>query len=114
MNIESIVKTALIVSGCLFGLYMLVSFIILEYRNYQNSNAPVFTEPAVAYFKHPETQLVNQGRTSGDVHFITFHTDNGEICKLYMTAQNFYSIPEGSRGILTWQGERFWKFEIEE
>lgn len=117
MNTEtlgSILKTVLWISVGFYIAYLLLHMIVVEYRGRKNSKAPVNTCDAVAFFKHPEQALVNSGRTSGDVHFITFHTDSGEIVKLYMNPQQFYSIPEGSRGKLTWQGDRFWKFEKEE
>lgn len=113
-KLERILQILLYVSLGFCAAYWLLHFIVLEYKNWKNGQAPVNTCGAIAYIKHSETALVNQGRTSGDVHFITFHTDSGEIVKLYMNARQFYSIPEGSRGMLTWQGERFWKFEKEE
>lgn len=116
MDVEKIRSVANIILYIALGfciLYWIAHSIVLASRNHRNSTAQVMTEPAVVYLKHQETALVNQGRTSGDVHFITFHTDSGDIVKLYMNAQDFYSIPEGSRGILTWQGTRFWKFTQE-
>ena len=112
-KIRSIVSIAFYIALGFCLLYWIAHTAVLEYRNWKNSKAPVLTAPAVAYCKHPETALVNQGRTNGNVHFITFHTESGDIVKLYMTAQTFYTIPEGSRGMLTWQGERIWKFEAE-
>lgn len=117
MDAEKIGKAAelsLYIALGFFLFYRLAHMAVVEYKLRQNNKAPVNTCGAVAYFKHPEQALVNAGRTSGDVHFITFHTDSGEIVKLYMNPQQFYSIPEGSRGTLTWQGERFWKFVKEE
>lgn len=117
MDTEKIRATAQIVFYAALGfflLYWVAHTVVLEYKNRKNRKAPVLSSPAIAFCKHPETALVNQGRTSGDVHFITFHTDSGEIVKLYMNPRDFYSIPEGTRGMLTWQGERFWKFEKEE
>lgn len=113
-KIKKIVELSLYAALGFFLLYKLAHLAVVEYKLRQNNNAPVSTCGAVAYFKHPEQALVNAGRTSGDVHFITFHTDSGEIVKLPLNPQQFYAIPEGSRGILTWQGERFWKFEKEE
>lgn len=113
-QLGNILKILLYASVGVYGAYWLLHFIVLEYRNWKNGQAPVNTCGATAYIKHSETALVNAGRTSGDVHFITFHTDDGEAVKLYMNPQQFYSIPEGSRGTLTWQGERFWKFTKEE
>ena len=112
-KLGSIIQIMLYASLAICILYWIAHTVVIEYRGRKNRNAPVNTSPATAYYKHPETALVNQGRTSGDVHFITFHTDSGEAVKLYMTSRDFYSIPEGSRGMLTWQGERFWKFEKE-
>lgn len=116
MEVEKIRSVANILLYIALGfciLYWIAHTVVLEYRSRKNNNAPVMTAPAVAYLKHPETALVNQGRSNADVHFITFHTDSGDIVKLYMNAKDFYSIPEGSCGMLTWQGTRFWKFTQE-
>ena len=112
-KIGKVVELLLYIALCFFLFYRLAHMAVVEYKLRQNNKAPVSTSGAIAYFKHPEQALVNAGRTSGDVHFITFHTDSGEIVKLSMNPRQFYSISEGSRGILTWQGERFWKFEQE-
>ncbi len=112
-KIKKIVELSLYIALGFFLFYRLAHMAVVEYKLRQNNKAPVSTSGAIAYFKHPEQALVNAGRTSGDVHFITFHTDSGDIIKLYMNPRQFYAIPEGSRGILTWQGERFWKFEQE-
>ena len=113
-KIRSVVSIALYAALGLCALYWISHTVVLTYRNHKNSTALVLTEPAVVFLKHPETALVNQGRASADVHFITFCTDSGNFVKVYMNARDYYGIAEGSRGILTWQGERFWKFEKEE
>ena len=89
-------------------------FLLVEYRNHMRSSAPVETARAVAYYKHPDMEPVLTGRASTYVCYITFHTDSGDILKLYMNPQDYYSIPEGSRGILTWQHNKFWKFQKED
>ncbi len=94
--------------------YSLFRWLYIEWRNHKSQKAPVQTCDAVVQCKHPEKVLVNQGRTSGDVHFITFRTSSGETPKLYMTFRDFYAMEEGAKGTLTWQGERFWKFIPEE
>jgi len=92
----------------------LIYFIMVEYRNHKRSSAPVETARAVAYYKHPDMEPVLMGRASTYVYYITFHTDSGDILKLYMNPQDYYSIPEGSWGMLTWQHNKFWKFEKED
>ena len=93
---------------------ILSHLIIVEYRSRKQSRKPLETARAVAYCKHPDMEPVLTGRHSSYNCYITFHTDSGDILKLYMTPQDYHSISEGSRGILTWQYERFWKFEKEE
>lgn len=92
----------------------LIYFITVEYRNHKRSSAPVETARAVAYYKHPDMEPVLTGQASTYVYYITFHTDAGDILKLYMNPQDYYSIPEGSWGMLTWQHNKFWKFEKED
>lgn len=90
---------------------MLVRWIQLERFSRKNSQAAVETDMAVAYFKDPEVGHLPQGRASSSVHYITFHTDGGDIITLYMGPRDYYAIEEGARGKLTWQGARFWGFE---
>ena len=100
-----------LIPAIIFGV---VRFAVLEYRLHKNSIAPVHTERATVYFKHPETDAPYLGRGYSYVHYVTFHTDRGEAVKLYMNRYDFYPLQEGSTGALTWQGEKFWKFEQEE
>ena len=88
----------------------IIRFIVLEYRTHKNSNAPVFTDHATVLIKHPETDAPYLGRGYSYVYYITFHTDFGETVKLYMNRDDFYTLSEGDTGMLTWQGEKFWKF----
>lgn len=90
--------------------YSIARFVVLEYRGYKNRNAPVYTERAVAYHKHEEKDAPYMGRGYSYVYYITFHTDFGEAVKLYMTGDDFFIINEGDAGMLTWQGEKLWKF----
>lgn len=91
-----------------------VYFILVNYRSNKRNNAPVETTRATAYLKHPDMEPVLNGRHSTYIYYITFHTDCGDILKLYMNPTDYFSISEGSCGMLTWQGDRFWKFEKEE
>lgn len=104
-------KTILIV---LAAAAFILHFILVEYRSRRQSSAPVETARAVAYYKHPEMEASLAGRHSTYVYYITFHTESGDILKLYMDRDHYFSIPEGSWGMLTWQRDRFWKFEKEE
>lgn len=91
-----------------------IYFIQVNYRSNKRNNASVETARAVAYYKHPDMETVLLGRHSSYIYYITFHTESGDILKLYMNPQDYFSIPEGSWGTLTWQSDRFWKFEKEE
>lgn len=91
-----------------------IYFVLVNYHSNKRNNAPVETARAMAYYKHPEMEPVLTGRASTYVYYITFHTESGDILKLYMNPKDYYSIPEGSWGMLTWQSDRFWRFEKEE
>ena len=100
----------------IIGLIILVGvlrFSIMEYRLYKRDQCEVETAPATAFYKHPDMEPVLAGRSSTYVYHITFHTDSGDILKLYMNPTEYHSIQEGDKGKLTWQGPRFWKFEQE-
>jgi len=90
-----------------------VYFILVEYRNHRKNSAPVETARAVAYYKHPDMEPALAGRHSSYIYYITFHTESGDILKLYMNPNDYFSIEEGSWGMLTWQHNKFWKFEKE-
>ena len=92
------------------ALYAIIRFLHREYRLHKNSAAPLFTDRATVYLKHEEKDLPYMGRGYDYVRYITFHTDRGESLKLYMTGQEFFEIRENDVGMLTWQGEKFWKF----
>lgn len=102
----TVLKYLLIISVGLLILY----FIRNEIRLHRNSQSPVFTERATVYYKHEEKEMVYAARGNNELFYVTFHTDGGQQLKLYMTYENFYILEEGDTGILTWQGEKFWKF----
>ena len=71
------------------------------------------------FYKHPGPDYVSGAQnihaaTSGYVYHITFHTDTGEILKLYMNPDRFFPIAENAVGMLSWQGSRFRDFIPEE
>ena len=107
---EKIIQIIFYVSIGFFVLYEVIRIAVTMYRNNRRDKAPVRTERAVAYHKHEKNDLVLLGRHSTYVYYITFHTDFGEIVKLYMTRDDYFIINEGDVGQLTWQGEKFWKF----
>lgn len=103
-------KVVFLVVFCLCAGCQLIRYILLEYRIYRNNKAPVYTDRAVAHYKHEETDAPYLGRGYSYVHYITFHTDSGIAVKLYMNSDDFYIIQEGDTGELTWQGNKLWKF----
>lgn len=112
-QLANIIETVLYAVLIFVVVSMVIRFILMEYRLYKRDRAPMETAPAIAWYKHPDMEPVLAGRSSTYVYYVTFHTDSGDILKLYMTPDQFYSIEEGSRGILTWQGPKLWKFEQE-
>ena len=117
MDTDSLIRLAERFLLAVFVLALLVNvirFFWMEYQLYQRNRAEVLTARATAYYKHPEMAPVLAGYSSTYVFHITFHTDSGDILKLYMNADNYYCISEGDTGNLTWQGNRFWRFEKEE
>lgn len=93
-------------------------YLVLDARRTRRKNeTPVETSRALVYFKHPESEAMTVRTSVGlwneHIHYITFHTDSGDILKLYLHEKDFLAIPEGTWGTLTWQGDKFWKFETE-
>ena len=115
---EQTLKYAMYILIGLGVLSFLAHFLIIEIRSHKRNNAPVETGLAMAYCKHPEfettTVRTNVGMRNDTIHYITFHTESGDILKLYMHEKDYYAISDGSRGTLTWQADKFWKFEKEE
>lgn len=112
-QLANVIQAALSVAAGFAAVSMAARFLLTGYRLRKRDQCQVETAPAVAWYKHPDMEPVLAGRASTYVYYITFHTDSGDILKLYLNPTEFYSIEEGSRGILTWQGTRFWKFEQE-
>ena len=102
----TLLKYLLIVSIILSIIYYLRN----ELRLHRNNQAPVFTERATVHYKHEEQEMVYAGRGHNELFYVTFHTEGGQQLKLSMTYEPFYILEEGDSGILTWQGEKFWKF----
>lgn len=86
-------------------------------RTKRKNSIPVETDRAIAYYKHPEVEKTTlrtlHGYRNEVTYWITFHTDHGEAVKLHMTELDFFRIQENAVGMLTWQGDKFWKFESE-
>ena len=89
-------------------------FIYVCYRSWKRNNAPVETSRAVAYYKDPDMKASLHGRNHTYVFHIIFHTESGEILNLYMGRDQYYRIPEGATGALTWQEKKFWSFKMED
>ncbi len=110
-SLESILRL-LIRGAAVIGIgFLVIRFFLLEYFTWKNNRQPVQTSGATVFWKDPVPGYLPQGRASSSVYYITFHTDSGETARLYMGYQDYFTIEEGARGILTWQGEKFWKFE---
>lgn len=92
----------------------LFKFILMEYRTAKIRNAPEVTVRATAYYKDPDTFPVMAGRTTNYVYHITFHTEAGEAVTLYMNRDAYFNIPEGASGELLYQGEKLWRFTLED
>ena len=92
----------------------LIKFILMEYRTAKIRNAPEVTVRATAYYKDPDTFPVMAGRTTNYVYHITFHTEAGEAVTLYMNRDAYFNIPEGASGELLYQGEKLWRFTLED
>lgn len=96
--------------AAIIGLY---KFILLEYRTARICNAPEVTVRATVYYKDPDCFPVPAGRTTNYVYHITFHTESGEALKLYMNRDAYFNIPEGASGELLCQGEKLWRFTMD-
>jgi len=92
----------------------LFKFILMEYRTAKIRNAPEVTVRATVHYKDPDTFPVMAGRTTNYVYHITFHTESGEALTLYMNRDAYFNIPEGASGELLYQGEKLWRFTLED
>jgi len=89
-------------------------FLLVNHRSRKTNNAPVETARATVHWKDPEPEQQLLGRHSSWIYYIIFHTDQGDILRLYLNRDPYFSLQEGDRGVLTWQADRFWRFEKEE
>ena len=113
MPIDKIINIGLWVTLAFAAVAGLIRFLRIEYHTAKIRNAPEVTVRATAYYKDPDTFPVIAGRTTNYVYHITFHTDAGEAVTLYMNRDAYFSIPEGASGELLYQGERLWRFTLE-
>ena len=100
--------------GILVAVLWIGYFIVVEYRSWKKNNAPVETARAVAHCKDPNPQASIYGRNHTYIYYITFQTESGDLLKLYMDRDPYFSIPEGASGELPWQETKFWKFILED
>ena len=92
----------------------LIYFIVVNYRSNKRNNAPVETARAIVHYKHPDMEPVLLGRHSCYIYYVTFHTETGEALTLYMNRDAYFNIPEGASGELLYQGEKLWRFTLED
>ena len=114
MEFEQAMKTLVYSVIALAVVLNVGRFVILEIRTHRNRSAPLETLRAVAYRKHDDGAPVMAGRTTNYVYHITFHTAGGEALKLYMDRNAYFRIPEGASGELMFQGEKLWRFTLED
>ncbi len=105
-----ILKLPVLATGAVGILLCLVRWIRLEQKLRRNGRAEVETCGAVVFAKDGDSGYLPQGRASSSVYSVTFHTDTGRALTLDLSYDDFYIIREGTHGVLTWQGQRFWKF----
>ena len=86
-------------------------FIVVNYRSSRRNKAPVETARAMVHYKNPDMEPVLLGRHSSYIYHVTFHTETGESITLYLNPDKYHALTEGSWGILTWQADRFWRFD---
>ncbi len=105
-----IFKMLLLAAGAIGVILCLLRWIRLEQKLRRNGRAEVETCGAVVFAKDGVPGYLPQGRASSSVYSVTFHTDTGRALTLDLSYDDFYIIREGTHGVLTWQGQRFWKF----
>ncbi|MBQ3193114.1 MAG: DUF2500 family protein [Oscillospiraceae bacterium] len=93
------------------GVVIVLAFLEIR-EKIRGKNRPVQTARAMVYCKHPDPVYVPGAQSirraaSGYVYYVTFHTDTGEIVKLYLNYDRFFLLEENSYGMLKWEGERF-------
>lgn len=102
-----------------FGLFITVFISILvkgmkEWN--KNNHSPRLTVPVTVVAKRTN---VSRHSRAGEHHhtststsyYVTFQVESGDRMELHMSGSEFGLIVEGDRGLLTFQGTRFLKFE---
>lgn len=110
---EATVKFMYTAGMILFFGSIVLTIILVEFNNWKKNRAPVKTARAVAYWKDPDIKQSIDGRSHTGFFCITFHTEDGEILNLYMGRDQYFNIPEGAAGVLTWQYTKFWNFKLD-
>lgn len=118
-GVQNIVTIILLCGFACIAAFGAAHFVYLNYRGWKQRKLPVQTARATVYCKYPDPEYVSGSQnihatSSGYIYYITFHTDTGEVLKLYLNPKPFFAIEENAVGQLTWQGGRFWNFVPEE
>ena len=116
--------------GCGFGLFEVMFFLMFamffvifigtliktlgEWN--KNNHAPKLTVPVTVVAKRTNTSRHHHGgkhhhTSTSTTYYVTFQVESGDRMELHLSGSEFGLIVEGDKGLLTFQGTRFLKFE---
>jgi len=82
----------------------------------KNNHSPRLTVPVTVVAKRTNVSRHHHGTehrhtSSSTAYYITFEVESGDRMELHVLGSEYGLIVEGDRGMLTFQGTRFLKFE---
>lgn len=82
----------------------------------KNNNSPRLTVPATVIAKRTNVSHHHHGSgvhhtTHSTTYYVTFQVESGDRMELHMTGPEFGMLVEGDKGMLTFQGTRYFGFE---
>jgi len=82
----------------------------------KNNHSPKLTVPVTVVAKRTNVSRHHHGTehhhtSTSTTYYVTFEVESGDRMELHLTGSEFGLIVEGDKGLLTFQGTRFLKFE---
>ena len=116
MNTEQILTLILYILAPLVAIWYLYDIILKpNIQGAKNRRQPIVTTRAtvVGRDKNLDNMVYSSfyTRDGGDVHFLIFRTEGGEQVTLTVPQNLYYNAPDGTTGILTYQGSKCERFD---
>lgn len=94
----------------MFGMVVFVIYTMVKENRYNNKQ-PIVPVEAKVIGKRTHVSGGMENHSASTTYYITFELTNAERLELRVSYNDYAYIVEGDKGILTFQGRRFKRFE---